>query len=266
VWLRIVTAVIALAIFIPSVIAGGLWLSLMITVMAVIGVYELFRMHRFVMGSFEGLIAVLGTVCLVFPFDKYLTFLPRSDANFNLFSLVVLILLGISVISKNSYSIDEAAFPVIASLYSGIGFHNFLLAREKGLEVVFFALLIVWVTDSGAYFIGKRYGRQQLCSEVSPKKTVEGAIGGVLSALVAALIFLFIYPALDYFNHQAHVILLMTVILSVVGQFGDLVESSIKRHFEVKDSGNLLPGHGGILDRFDSLLFVLPIMHLFNIF
>lgn len=177
-----------------------------------------------------------------------------------------MVLLGISVISKNTYTIDEAGFPVIVSLYVGMGFQNLVLARAAGIETVLLALLIVWATDIGAYMIGRQYGKHKLMPSVSPNKTIEGAIGGIVSAVVVALIFLLIYPSQQHFGYEMWLMLIFVAIFSVVGQFGDLVESSVKRHYEVKDSGNILPGHGGILDRFDSLLFVFPIMHLFGIF
>jgi phosphatidate cytidylyltransferase len=119
----------------------------------------------------------------------------------------------------------------------------------------------MWATDSGAYFIGKAIGKRKLWPEISPNKTVEGSIGGVVCALVVAILFVL------FSNIHATIVSLMaiTVVLSVFGQIGDLVESALKRHFNVKDSGTILPGHGGILDRFDSLLFVWPLLHFFHL-
>ena len=145
-------------------------------------------------------------------------------------------------------------------------FQNFISARSAGFEVLLFALFIVWATDIGAYLFGRRFGRHKLMPDVSPNKTIEGALGGILSAVVVAALFLVFTANKGLFPYQMPVMLVLTVLFSIVGQFGDLVESSIKRHYGVKDSGNILPGHGGILDRFDSLLFVFPIMHLCGLF
>ncbi|MCX8002159.1 MAG: phosphatidate cytidylyltransferase, partial [Anoxybacillus mongoliensis] len=109
------------------------------------------------------------------------------------------------------------------------------------------------------YFVGRALGKRKLWEHISPNKTVEGAIGGVLCALVVVSVYEWLSP----FAPSFLMLLIATVILSVFGQLGDLVESAFKRHYGVKDSGAILPGHGGILDRFDSLLFVLPILYLF---
>lgn len=120
---------------------------------------------------------------------------------------------------------------------------------------------MIWATDSGAYFIGKATGKRKLWPEISPNKTVEGSLGGVVCALIVAILF----GLFADMNATVLTLMAITVILSIFGQLGDLVQSAFKRHFNVKDSGNILPGHGGILDRFDSLLFVLPLLNLFHL-
>ncbi|WP_071131431.1 phosphatidate cytidylyltransferase [Enterococcus timonensis] len=263
---RVITAVVALAIFIPVIILGGLYMELMGALLAGVGLYELFKMKGLTLWSFEGIVALLATLTLVLPLSDWLTFLPNEVVNYSLFYFFVMVLLAAQVISKNLYTLDEAAFPVLASLYVGTGFHYLVQARQESLHVLLFALFIVWATDIGAYMIGRKMGKNKLWPEISPNKTVEGAIGGVVSALVVAFIYLLIYPGKEFFGMPSTYLFLLTIVFSVVGQFGDLVESAIKRHYNEKDSGNILPGHGGILDRFDSLLFVFPMMHLFQLF
>ncbi|WP_165004823.1 MULTISPECIES: phosphatidate cytidylyltransferase [unclassified Enterococcus] len=262
---RVITAVIALALFIPVIWIGGLAIELVAALLAVVGVYELFRMKGLTLLSFEGILSAIGAVILVLPKERWFFFLPENTSSFMLFYFIVMILLGTSVISKNTYTIDEAGFPVIVSLYVGMGFQNFVNARTEGLTVLIFGLFIVWATDIGAYMVGRRYGQHKLSPDISPNKTIEGALGGIGSAVVVAFLYFLLFSAKDLFNHGMFVMLLLTVIFSIVGQFGDLVESAIKRHYDVKDSGKILPGHGGILDRFDSLLFVFPMMHLFGL-
>src|SRR5690625_1497151 len=104
------------------------------------------------------------------------------------------------------------------------------------------------------------FGKRKLWPEISPNKTIAGALGGVLSACLVGLSFQLFYP----FEHSLIIILIITILVSIVGQIGDLIASAYKRHYEVKDSGNLLPGHGGILDRMDSLLFVLPFLYVID--
>ena len=265
---RVITAVVALAFFLPIIYVGGIAVELLAAAMAGIGVYELFRMKGLAVFSFEGILSILGAVILVLPQERWFFFLPEGTDKSALFYLIVLLLLGIAVISKNTYTIDEAGFPVIVSLYTGVGFERFLTARSAtdGLVVLVFGLFIVWATDIGAYMVGRRYGQRKLWPEISPNKTIEGALGGIAAAVVVAGLYLLAFPGKDYFGHGSAMMILLTVLFSIAGQFGDLVESAIKRHYGVKDSGNILPGHGGILDRFDSMLFVFPIMYLFGVF
>ncbi|MEG0293377.1 phosphatidate cytidylyltransferase [Enterococcus sp.] len=265
---RVITAVAALALFLPIIYFDfkGISVALLAAALAGVGVYELFRMKGLTVLSFEGVLAIIGAVILALPRDPWFTFLPEGTDKFALFYFIVLLFLGISVVSKNMYTIDEAAFPVITSLYVGMGFGAFANARAESLVVLCFGLFIVWATDIGAYMVGREYGKNKLWPEISPNKTIEGALGGILSAIVVAIIYLIAFPAKEYFGYDTLPLLAMTAVFSVVGQFGDLVESAFKRHYGVKDSGIILPGHGGILDRFDSLLFVFPVMHLFGIF
>lgn len=262
---RVVTTIFALALFIPIIWIGGIVIELVAALLAIACAYELFEMKGLTLLSFEGILSTIGVVILVLPKERWFSFLPENTSTFMFFYFVVMIFLGISVITKNTYTIDEAGFPVIVSLYIGIGFKNFVNARTEGIAVLLFGLFIVWATDIGSYIVGKRYGRLKLSPDISPNKTIEGAFGGIASSLVVVIVYFLLYPEKKFVNHDMLVMCLLTILLSVVGQFGDLVESSIKRHYNVKDSGNILPGHGGILDRFDSILFVFPIMHLFGL-
>ncbi|WP_314064424.1 phosphatidate cytidylyltransferase [uncultured Vagococcus sp.] len=265
---RVITAVVALALFIPVIIYGGFAIQLTAAALAVVGVYELFKMKGLQLVSFEGILAALGAVALVLPREVWFFFLPEKSDTYILFYVLMMVLLTAAVFSKNTYTFDEAAFPVLVSLYVGMGFKSFLLARgtTADLTILMYGLLVVWSTDIGAYMIGRQLGKRKLAPAISPNKTLEGSLGGVVSAVVVAAIFFIFYPAQKYFGYEMWVMLLFTVIFSMVGQMGDLVESAFKRHYGVKDSGTILPGHGGILDRFDSMLFVFPVMHLLGIF
>src|SRR5699024_10630014 len=110
----------------------------------------------------------------------------------------------------------------------------------------------------GAYFSGSLFGKNKLSPYISPKKTIEGSVGGILLAAIFGMVFHLIIPMHD----SLIIVVIVSILASIVGQMGDLVESALKRYYGVKDSGNLLPGHGGILDRFDSWLFVFPFLYL----
>ncbi|MFX3674072.1 MAG: phosphatidate cytidylyltransferase [Paenisporosarcina sp.] len=255
---RILTAIIAAALFIPIVVLGGLPFTILVYAMASIGLYEILRMKGLALFSVPGFITLFVLFVFLMPnqWSLYLVDLT-GYTKIDLTLISVLILLIYIVVVKNRFTFDDAAFSILSALYLGIGFFYFTETRVAGIEYVIFALGIIWTTDSGAYFTGKKFGKKKLWPDISPNKTVEGFIGGIVTAIVFALLFQLISP----FSISFVALIIVTIIASVFGQMGDLVESALKRQYQVKDSGNLLPGHGGILDRFDSLLFVLPLLH-----
>lgn len=261
---RIIFGALALMIFIPLLLQGGMIFEVFIGLLAILSTAELLKMNRLSPSSVEGILAMLASLVLTLPMQAYLPFLP-ADGHLTAYVLVVFILLGATVFHFDSYSYSEVVFPIASSFYVGIGFHYLLVARADSLTKVLFALFIVWATDTGAYLIGRKIGRKKLMPKVSPNKTVEGFFGGILSAVVVAFIFWLVQKSVAA-GYSLVLLLLLVVICSAFAQFGDLVESAIKRKFGVKDSGKMIPGHGGILDRFDSLLFVFPLMHFFGLF
>lgn len=255
---RIITAIIALAFFVPLVIYGGLPFTLAVYIIATIGLFELLRMRGIRLFSVEGILTWVALVILLMPAiwsDAIYSKLGYTKIEMSF--AIILILLIYTVIVKNRYTFDHAAFSVLAALYVGIGFYYFIETRIVGIEYVVYALMVIWTTDSGAYFVGRKLGKRKLWPEISPNKTVEGFFGGILSAVVFACVFQYFYAIASTYV----ILIAVTIIASIFGQLGDLVESALKRHYAIKDSGKLLPGHGGILDRFDSLLFVLPLLH-----
>ncbi|WP_057913508.1 phosphatidate cytidylyltransferase [Peribacillus muralis] len=261
---RIITAVVIAAIFIPLVILGEIPFLLTVYLMASIGLYELMKMKKLSVFSFEAILSHMLLWVLLLP-EQYTSFL--TDIHYDkvqVFLIGVLLLLLYTVISKNRFTFDDAGFLVISILYLGIGFYYLFETRDSvdlGLIYILLTLFTIWATDSGAYFIGKAIGKRKLWPEISPNKTVEGFIGGVLSAMIVGVLF-YAFSSLDYTLIQ---LLLISLIIGVFGQLGDLVQSAYKRHYGVKDSGKLLPGHGGILDRLDSVIFILPILHLLHV-
>lgn len=255
---RIITAVIAAAFFIPLVIIGSWPFTLTVYLLASIGLFELLRMKGLHLFSVPGILTWIALAILLLPAElsqslENMIGYTKVEITFS----IVLLLLIYTVIVKNRYTFDHASFSIFGALYVGIGFYYLIETRLAGIEYVIFALLVIWMTDTGAYFIGRKIGKRKLWPDISPNKTIEGFVGGILSAVVFACLFQAIYPITS-----SYLILIgVTIVASIIGQLGDLVESALKRHYDVKDSGTILPGHGGILDRFDSLLFVLPLLH-----
>ncbi len=174
------------------------------------------------------------------------------------------------VVSGNKSTVADVAFSILGIIYIGVGFSHLLLLRytdnslyittsmgtlSMGASYLWLAFIGTWANDTFAYFVGSRFGRHKLCPAISPAKTVEGFIGGLAGSILAITLLglLFKLPV----NHS----IIMGIVVGVIAPIGDLAESAIKRFAEVKDSGKLLPGHGGILDRFDSILFTVPIVY-----
>ncbi|HEY7533057.1 MAG TPA: phosphatidate cytidylyltransferase, partial [Nitrospiraceae bacterium] len=156
-----------------------------------------------------------------------------------------------------TYQATDGAVTVFGVIYIGIAFSYLLSIRafHQGEYLLLFILLITWMADTGAYYVGKMFGRHLLAPTISPKKTVEGLIGGLTFAVITAYVTRSWIPA-DSVGLISSVIL--GSLLTLAGLAGDLVESAIKRSTGAKDSSRLLPGHGGMLDRIDSLLFTAP--------
>ena len=155
-------------------------------------------------------------------------------------------------------SANDWALTIAGAVYIGyaVSFFLRLRASEQGLYWIIVALLGTWICDTGAYFVGSTIGKRKLCPKISPKKTWEGAIGGLVSGVLAVV--LLSWWLLDLAIGWG---LLLGVAVVLAATFGDLAESVIKRQVGIKDSGKLIPGHGGMLDRVDSLLFVVPIVY-----
>ncbi|WP_188454356.1 phosphatidate cytidylyltransferase [Virgibacillus oceani] len=254
---RIFSAIIALIVFVPFVLYGGIPFMLLVYLMATIGLIELIRMRK--IGKYT--ISSLLSICLLwvilgdFRPDDIVPYINVTKSEITM--MFVMALLTYTVLVKNKFNFDDAGFILLSTIYLGMGFYYLIITRDDGLNYIFYVLLVIWASDTGAYFFGRAFGKNKLWPKISPNKTVEGALGGIVLACIVGVIFQLVYP----FDYTMLIVILVTILVSVFGQIGDLVESAFKRHYGVKDSGNILPGHGGILDRFDSLLFVLPLLH-----
>jgi phosphatidate cytidylyltransferase len=158
--------------------------------------------------------------------------------------------------------------PALSVTLLGILYVSWLLSHlvllrglPYGKEFLFYLLLVVWSGDTGAYYVGSYFGTHRLAPVVSPKKTIEGAIGGLIVSLLASCIAKWTF--LPLFNYRDCISL--GILLAVISQLGDLCESLLKRAVNVKDSGTILPGHGGILDRLDGVMFAAPVLYYYTI-
>jgi phosphatidate cytidylyltransferase len=258
---------LASVIFIPCLIIiarrGGFYYLALIDIMILIGLWEFYRMMEA-----KGLrpykaIGILSGLAL----SWYFFFQQGVYANFFL-NIVFLAVMTLELARREKglavYHISVTIFGVFYVAWLG---SHLVLLRElphlKGLDYsmgfsfVIVVFVLTWCYDTGAYTIGKLFGRRRIFPGISPGKTLEGVIGGVVFSLGGILIARVIVA--DYLTVLQSVVL--ALIASVIGQLGDLVESMIKRDVKIKDSSDAIPGHGGVLDRFDSLLFTSPLMY-----
>ncbi|AKG35191.1 phosphatidate cytidylyltransferase [Paenibacillus durus] len=257
---RVITGVGAGALFLGLCLLGGWWFHLLLIAMAWIGYYEFVKMIGCSpMGgsAVAGYASVLG---FMMPWDLIGFSAPLSWMQG--VWLLMLLFLVMTVFTKNKVDIRITALLFIGALYIGTGFSYMAVSRSapdgNGLFWTLLLLCCIWSSDAGAYFVGRAIGRTKLWPAISPNKTVEGAVGGIVIAMVIALIFALISPDLLSFGRA----LVIGLASAVVGQLGDLVQSAYKRAYGIKDSGTLLPGHGGILDRCDSWIIVFPFVHI----
>lgn len=258
---RIITAIIGAAVFVPLVIIGKIPFLLLVYAMATIGLYELLRMKNLHKLSFVSILSYVLLWVILLP-NEYTAFLTTNGYDkLQIVLIGVLLLLLFTVGSKNRFTFDDAGFLLLAIVYVGIGFYYMYETRAINVVYIFFALCTIWATDSGAYFVGRSFGKRKLWPDISPNKTIEGFFGGLLFGIIVGVLF-YVFTEI---NTSLVKLLWISVVVSIFGQLGDLVQSAYKRHYGVKDAGKLLPGHGGILDRMDSLIFILPILHLFHL-
>ncbi|SDB88989.1 phosphatidate cytidylyltransferase [Pelagirhabdus alkalitolerans] len=252
--IRIITAIVAILLFFPFVIYGDWPFQVIMVAVSGIGFYELLKMRhmtRFYVPMFLSMFLMFTFLLPRFAAVLYLDDVERL-------LLITLLLLSYTVLVKNQFTIEDAGFMLITATYVGVGFHYFIETQMIGLHYIFYVIIIILATDTGAYFSGRQFGKHKLWPEISPNKTIEGALGGILLAVVVSVVFHLFFPV----HESTWVVVIASLLASMVAQIGDLVESAYKRYYSVKDSGRLLPGHGGILDRFDSWLFVFPFLHM----
>ena len=252
---RIISAIIILAVFIPFLIVGELPFTIFMAILSIGGLYELIHVRES-KRSFPKLLKVFAYI-MVFAFCMYnydsIDFSSQFD--YRVMALLLFLFLCPIVFINNfdRYDFNDALFLIGSLLFIGLSFNLIVITRNFDITYIIYLLLVTTITDTFAFLTGMLVGKHKLCPKISPKKTVEGLIGGLIMGTFVATAF---YFTVINSNCSLVFLILSTAILCLVGQLGDLVFSSIKRYYKVKDFSNLIPGHGGVLDRFDSLVFV----------
>jgi phosphatidate cytidylyltransferase len=253
---RLLVAIIGLPLGLAAIILGGYYLFAFGIVLTLLGLHEYYTLVRpyrpnLLVGYVSG--AAVVVFCFIFAKFPSLGLSGQEGILIGLAAMTVMIFFWSLLGKIGAHLVGRIALTSFGVLWVGVGFAYIMLVRfmKYGLSLSILLVVCTVVNDSFAFFVGRAIGRHRLAPHVSPKKTVEGSIGGLVGAMLAALV---VSAYADWDMPKGYAVLLGLVV-GIVGQWGDLFESAVKRDFQVKDSGKLLPGHGGILDRFDAFLF-----------
>lgn len=258
---RLLTTIIGLPIVIIVFLLGNEYvIGGIVLIASIICMYEYFNVVKKVckpiqwVGYISNIIIALATIFstqTVIPILIYAT--P-----------VILLLLFLQVICTNmKTSFKDVAYTFLGIMYIPffLMFIEYIRKLENGKILMGYIFIIAWSTDISAYLIGKNFGKHKF-SQISPKKTIEGCIAGIVGATIITLLYTLIVNKFGQMEYSYITFAILGMVLSIVSQIGDFIASIIKRFVDTKDYGNLLPGHGGMLDRIDSLLFIAPFAYM----
>lgn len=256
---RIMSVAISLPFMIISLYLGGIPLTVLIFLLTIVGLYEYYNAFKNIGYKPNIMIGYLGTI------SYYIAILFNRSyiLMFPILLFVVMLLLFLDVLKRDK-SILDLSITILGLVYITYMF-SIVLFLHKGIygrALVWLPFLTAWLSDTFAYFAGVYLGKNKLCPKISPKKTVEGSLGGILGSItfsvIAGIFFSKLGVEIPLYHYG-----IIGILSGITGQIGDLFASSIKRFCKVKDFGGILPGHGGILDRFDSILFTAPTVYFY---
>jgi phosphatidate cytidylyltransferase len=267
---RIITAIIAIPLLVALIYWGSKSLFLILIMLVVVfGMIEFYNMSLKDNRLIKAVAIAVGLVGVwfIYYYQGYLSFENTNGLNrfiawsiaLMTFAVFIFLLMHLIFFPKEVLSLTKPLIVVIGIFYVGLFLSYLILIRcsEDGRSWMFFTLSVIWFGDCGAYTIGRLIGKHQLSPAASPKKKIECALGGFAASLITA------FGAKLWFFRQLTMThcAVLAIGIAIVGQLGDLCESTFKRRNSVKDSGKLLPGHGGMLDRIDSIIFAAPFVY-----
>ncbi|MBQ9318964.1 MAG: phosphatidate cytidylyltransferase [Bacilli bacterium] len=262
---RIISAIVALCIFIPIFAIGGLTFKIAVYVIAMLGVREYLKVRekKKEFPNFIKLIAYLWLTIIFFELQVNESMIMIIDFRY-LISLFLVLMFPIILYHDNKkYNINDACYIIAGTMFLSSSLSLGVMYRNMSLSLIVYLFLITSLTDSFALFTGRLVGKNKLLEVISPNKTWEGFIGG---SAIATFVCSCFYITVVNPESSIYMTVFMTLFLSIIGQLGDLFFSAIKRYYDIKDFSNIMPGHGGILDRLDSIIFVMLTYSVFMTF
>lgn len=262
---RIITAICAIAIFIPiCYFSDTIIFPIAFSVISTVGVFEIAKclgMHKNLILGIPMYIISLGL-----PFISYFEATKRYFFTFAIAALFIILIyfLGYVMFRMNKDKISDILTLYALFIYVTGCFSTVVNIRYMDNGKYYYLLVFIgaWVCDTFAYFTGKLFGKHKLIPKISPKKTIEGSIGGILFTIGAYALYGFIMRSSYGFIISYIELIIMAFVVAIVSQVGDLIASAVKRQYGIKDYGFVFPGHGGVLDRFDSVMLVSPFLYI----
>lgn len=249
---RILSATFLILVLVPIVIAGGRPFSIAIGILSLLGLKELLDLKKSHSEIPSGI--QLFAMCMLLFLIFYEFELHQFGISFRVLAILSIGLLIPTLIEykRKNYETKDAFYILGILCFLGVSFHSVISLRNRDLNLLLYLILTPILTDTFAFFIGKYFGKRKIAPTISPNKTVAGSLwGSIIGTTIASIFYAYFIG-----GKEIYWLVFQTLILSIVGQLGDLLFSKIKRENGVKDFSNLIPGHGGVLDRFDSLIFV----------
>lgn len=252
-WKRLLSAVVGIPVIIAAAWLGGIYFFLLTVILFFLGLTEIMNLLQKMGLPPKHIPAFIGGGILLLAVYFY----GNSSAGVFLPAIMFLFLFNLLFTRERKGALAGIAATFFATLYVGLLSYLYLLrGLDEGIVWLVILLACTWANDTAAYFGGKKFGKTPLAVQISPGKTREGAICGIAGCLLIAYLL-----SLFYVAYPASYLLVLGFIIAVAGQVGDLVESAFKREAGIKDTGHLIPGHVGVLDRFDSLMFTAPLVY-----
>ncbi len=265
---RLIFGILAIILALGVLIFGSqTFIGACVGVIALIGIYEFYKVTSLIKNKsasvYPGFLFSAVVFAIAVFFGKAL-----AEYLMLIISSYVFLIMATMVLCHKKCSFKDAALSFLGTSYITLFFLHIIFIRQSELGYLNIWLIFIsaWATDTFAYFAGRTLGRHKLCPSISPKKTVEGAIGGIVGCIVCICLYMFFCG--KYADVTANYVygVIFAVLTAVFSQLGDLAASCIKRENNVKDYGNLIPGHGGILDRFDSALLISPLVYYLTLY
>lgn len=259
---RVISGIVLVVLALAAILPGGPILAVTLGIISVIGFLELTKVCEVGIASKVNALEIMGIVSII---GYYLLIFFAKTQTYSMFAIILFMvaLMFVYVFAFPKYTAKQVMETYFSLIYAPVMLSFVFMTREleNGIYLVWMIFISSWISDTCAYFVGVLFGKHKLAPVLSPKKSIEGSIGGIAgSAIVGALFGYYLDSTLGAGQFMV-MLAIVGGVGSVISQVGDLAASAIKRNYEIKDYGNLIPGHGGIMDRFDSVIFTAPMTY-----